>query len=245
MCVNIVAIVQARMGSTRLPGKVLKKIKDKVVIDYVIERLRFCENLNDIIIATTTSKKDDILQRYAVSKGINCFRGSEEDVLSRYYHAAKKYGADQVVRITSDCPLIDPNIVDEVVTRHIKKKADYTANTIKRTYPRGLDVEIFTLDILEESYHDADKQYQREHVTPYIKEHPEKFKLQNIEAKGKLKRPDIRITLDTKEDFELIEKILLNFDTLNFTSEEIIDFLDKHPKLLEINKTIKQKELKE
>jgi len=243
--VNIVAIVQARMGSTRLPGKVLKKIKDKVVIDYVIERLRFCENLNDIIIATTTSKKDDILQRYAVSKGINCFRGSEEDVLSRYYHAAKKYGADQVVRITSDCPLIDPNIVDEVVTRHIKKKADYTANTIKRTYPRGLDVEIFTLDILEESYHDADKQYQREHVTPYIKEHPEKFKLQNIEAKGKLKRPDIRITLDTKEDFELIEKILLNFDTLNFTSEEIIDFLDKHPKLLEINKTIKQKELKE
>lgn len=242
---NIVAIIQARMGSTRLPEKVLKKIKDKVVIDYVIERLRFCENLNDIIIATTTSKKDDILQQYAKSKDINCFRGSEEDVLNRYYCAAKKYESDKIVRITSDCPLIDPWIVDTVIEKHIEKKADYTANIIKRTFPRGLDVEIFDFNVLEDTQKNAHDKYQREHVTPYILEHPEKFILKNVEAKGKLRRPDIRITLDTKEDFELIEKILLNFDTLNFTSEEIIDFLDKHPKLLEINKTIVQKELKE
>lgn len=119
---NVIAIVQARMSSTRLPGKVLKKIKDKVVLDYVIDRLRFCKNLNDIVLAITTSEKDDILQHYSESKNINYFRGSEEDVLSRYYHAAKLYKAHQIVRITSDCPLIDPNIVDKVIIKHIKKK---------------------------------------------------------------------------------------------------------------------------
>jgi spore coat polysaccharide biosynthesis protein SpsF len=243
--VNIVAIVQARMSSTRLPAKILKKIKDKVILDYVIERLRFCENLNDIVIATTTSKKDDILQQYAASKGISCFRGSEEDVLSRYYYAAKKYGADKIVRVTSDCPLIDHKIVDAVIKTHIENKADYTANIIERTFPRGLDVEIFDFNVLEDAQKNAQEKYQREHVTPYILEHPEKFTLQNVEARGKLRRPEIRITLDTKEDFELIKSILLNFDNLNFTSEEIIDFLDKNPKLLEINRTIKQKEIKE
>lgn len=242
---NIVAVIQARMGSTRLPGKVLKKIKNKLVLDYVIERLQFCENLNNIVIATTTSEKDDILQQYATNKSISYFRGSKDDVLSRYYHASKKYGADQIVRITSDCPLIDPYIVDKIIKKHIEKKVDYTANTVERTFPRGLDVEIFTFDALEESYKNANQQYQREHVTPYIREHPEKFKLQNLEAKGKLLRPDIRITLDTQEDFELIKQIVSHFDDITFNAEDIIDFLDANPELLEINKNIEQKELRE
>lgn len=238
---NVIAIVQARMGSTRLPEKVLKKINNKVVLDYVIERIQQCNKIDDIVLAITTSEKDDILENYAKNKGINLFRGSEEDVLSRYYKAAEKYKADQVVRITSDCPLIDPNIVDKIIDSHITNKADYTSNTLNRTYPRGLDVEVFSFKTLKEAYKNSSKEYQREHVTPYIVEHPDRFKLQNVESIGKIRRPDIRITLDTLEDLKLIKQILLHFNNLNFTTEEIIEFLNKNPKLLEINKNIKQK----
>jgi len=213
------------MGSTRLPGKILKKINDKFVLDYVIERLRFCEKLDDIILATTTAKKDDSLEEYAIKKKINYFRGSEEDVLGRYYFAAKKYDGDIIVRITGDCPLIDPEIVDRVINKHIESKADYTSTVIKRTYPRGLDTEVFNFDTLEQAHRDAIEKYHREHVTPYIIEHPGKFKLQNVEAKGKIARPDIRITLDTEEDFESIKNILLHFDDLDFRTEDVIDFL--------------------
>lgn len=241
---NIVVIVQARYSSTRLPGKILKKINNKVVLDYVIERLKLCNRINEIILATTTDKKDDVLEEYAISRGLCYFRGSEEDVLSRYYLAAKKYQADIIIRITSDCPLIDPEIVDEIIKKHIENKADYTANTIKRTYPRGLDTEVFNFNILEDAYKHADERYYREHVTIYIREHPEKFKLQNIEADGKVKRPDIRITVDTEEDFELIKRILLHFDDLSFKTVDVIDFLDDNPGLLEINKNVKQKGVK-
>jgi len=241
---NVVAIIQARIGSTRLPGKVLKKIQDKVVLDYVIDRLKTCKNIDEIVLAITTNKNDDVLEKYAKNKKINFIRGSEEDVLSRYYEAAKKFNAEVIVRITSDCPLIDPKIVDEVIKKHIESDADYTANTIKRTYPRGFDVEVFNFDILERTYRNANAKYHREHVTPYIREHPEKFKLQNIEAPDKIKRPDIRITVDTEKDFELIKKIISHFDNIEFTAEDIVDFLNINPKLLEINKNIKQKEVK-
>lgn len=239
-----IAIIQARMSSTRLPGKILKKINGNVILDYVIDRLRFCKRLDNIVLATTTSKKDDILEQYSVKKSIDYFRGSEEDVLSRYYYAVKKFKADIIVRITSDCPLIDPEIVDEVIKKHIEGSSDYTANIIKRTFPRGLDVEVFNFDVLEADFKNANKKHQREHVTPYIKEHPEKFKLKNIEAKGRIKRPDIRIAVDTVEDFKLIKKIIQYFNNLNFKTEEIIDFLDRNPDILEINKNIKQKSVR-
>lgn len=238
---NIVAIVQARLGSTRLPKKVLKKIKEKVVLDYVIERLGLCNSINDIVLATTTNGKDDVIERYAINRRIHYFRGSEEDVLSRYYEAAREYKADVIVRITSDCPLIDPEIVDEIIKKHIENKADYTSNIIKRTYPRGVDTEVFNFNVLAETYNNADENYHREHVTPYIRERPEKFKLQSIEAIEEIKRPDIRITLDTREDFELIKKILLHFDDLSFKTKDVIDFLNKNPELLKINRNIKQK----
>lgn len=241
---NVVAIVQARIGSTRLPGKVLKKIQNKVVLDYVIDRLKTCKKIDDIVLAITTNKKDDVLEKYAKDKRINYIRGSEEDVLSRYYEAAKKYNADIIVRITSDCPLIDPKIVDEIITKHIEKNADYTANIIERTYPRGLDTEVFNFKVLEENHKNAKEKYYREHVTPYIREHPEKFKLQSIVAQGKIKRPDIRITLDTKEDLELISKIISHFDKIDFNTEDVINYLEKNPELLKINQDVKQKESK-
>ena len=149
---NVVAIIQARLGSTRLPGKVLKKIQNKVVLDYVIDRLKTCKKIDEIVLAITTNKKDDVLEKYAKDKKINYIRGSEEDVLSRYYEAAKKYNADIIVRITSDCPLIDPKIVDEIITKHLENNADYTANIIERTYPRGLDTEVFNFNTLETSF---------------------------------------------------------------------------------------------
>ena len=240
---DVIAIVQARMGSTRLPGKVLKRINNKFVLDYVIERLKFSDKINDVILATTTDKKDDVLERYAIKREVRYFRGSEKDVLSRYYHAAKKYRGEIIVRITSDCPLIDPKIIDNIIIKHIDNKADYTSNVIKRTYPRGLDTEVFNFDVLEETYKNANEKYQQEHVTSYMTEHPEKFKLQNVEAKGKLKRPDIRITVDTKEDFELIERIISHFNNLNFKAEDIIDFLDRNPEPLEIKKKYKTKKI--
>jgi spore coat polysaccharide biosynthesis protein SpsF len=230
---DVIAIVQARMGSTRLPGKVLKKIKNRFVLDYVIQRLKFSDKINDVILATTTDKKDDVLETYAIEREVRYFRGNEEDVLSRYYNAAKKYGGEIIVRITSDCPLIDPEIVDNVINKHIDNKADYTSNVIKRTYPRGLDTEVFNFDVLSEAYKNANEKYQQEHVTSYMIEHPEKFKLQNIEAKG---------TVDTEEDFELIKKIILHFNNLNFKTEDIIGFLDRNPELIEINKNTIQKD---
>jgi len=242
---HIIAIVQARVGSTRLPGKILKSIKGKVVLDYVFERLKLCKNINDLVLATTIKKKDDVLEEYSQNRGITYFRGNENDVLNRYYHAAKKYGGDIIVRITSDCPLIDPNVVDRVIRKHIDNPVDYTSNTLQRTYPRGLDAEVFGFNALEVSYRNANKKYQREHVTPYMWEQTDKFKIQNVEAKGKLKRPDLRLTLDTLEDFELIKKIINHFDNIFFGTGDIIDFLDKYPELLQINKFIGQKGLKE
>ncbi len=240
---KIVVIIQARFSSTRLPGKVLMKIKDKMILDYVIDRLKLCKNVDDIVLATSRNKKDDAIEKYAKEKKINYIRGSEENVLSRYYEAAKKYNADVIVRITSDCPLIDFEIVDEVIKKHIENKADYTSNVLERTYPRGFDTEVFNFEILETTYKNADKDYHKEHVTEYIMEHPEKFKLLNVEAKGKIKRPDIRITVDTKEDFELIKNIILHFSDIKFTAKDIIDFLNDNPESLEINKNIKQKEV--
>lgn len=238
---KIVCIIQARMGSTRLPGKVMKKIKGETVLYHVVERVKQSELIDQIVVATTTNRQDDVLVEEAKRLKVSSYRGSEEDVLSRYYYAAKKYNADRIVRVTSDCPFIDPTIVDQVISKHLETNADYTSNSIERTYPRGLDTEVFNFDVLEEAYKNATQKYEKEHVTPYILEHPNKFKLINIEAEEKLRRPDIRITLDTIEDFELISRIILHFPSINFATEDIIDFINQNPKLIDINKYVKQK----
>jgi len=239
---KVIAIVQARMGSTRLPGKVLKKIKDKFVLDYVIDRLRMCKNLDDIILATTTNKKDDKLEQYAIDKEIKYYRGSEEDVLSRYYSAARKLNVDVIVRITSDCPLIDPEIVDEVIKKHIETKADYTSNIIKRTFPRGLDVEVFNYNVLKNAFDNAKEKYQREHVTPYIYEHPERFKILLLDPPLYLQRNDIRLTIDVMEDYILYQKLFEEFGDLTYVDiKDIIAFLDQNCSIKSLNAHVKQK----
>lgn len=241
---RIVIIIQARIGSTRLPGKVLKKINGKTILYYVVERVKKSKMMNQIIIATTNKKKDNIIVKEAEKLNVNSFRGNEEDVLERYYQAAKKYNADIIVRITSDCPLIDAEIIDEIIIKHIENKADYTANVINRTFPRGLDTEVFNFNVLELTNKLAKEKYHREHVTTFIRENPRRFKLQNIQAYDKIRRPDIRITIDTKEDFKLISKIVNNFKDIEFKIEDVIDFLNENPQLLEINKNIVQKDVK-
>jgi len=240
------AIIQARMGSTRLPGKVMKDLKGKPVLWHVIERVKQAENIDQIIIATTTHKRDKIIFEKAKKWGVKAYQGSEEDVLARYYEAANKYDVDTVVRITSDCPLIDPHVIDEIVEYY--NKNDYTLVTNagsdlnNRTYPRGLDTEVFSFKVLEKAYKKGEEKYQREHVTPYIYENHEDI----FYYKNNKDLSNYRLTLDTKEDFELTKAL---YDKLyngkhNFYLNEIIEVLNENKELLKINQKIKQKELK-
>ncbi|WP_100374044.1 cytidylyltransferase domain-containing protein [Bacillus sp. FJAT-45037] len=240
---KVVAIIQARMGSTRLPGKVLKKINNIPLLEYQMERLKRSTNIDQLVIATTKKESDDPIVGFCNSFGLSYFRGSEEDVLSRYYEAAKYFAAEVVVRITSDCPIIDPNVVDGVIAAYKNNKYDYVSNTLKRSYPRGMDTEVFAIDVLEKAYKDADKPFEREHVTPYIYLNPETFKLYNLEYISD--QSSHRWTVDTKEDFILIKKILENFKFLDndFSMEDTLSYINKNPELKEINADIEQKKL--
>lgn len=238
-------IIQARMGSTRLSGKVMKEIQGKTVLEHVIERVSQTEIINEIIIATTIDERDDIIAKEALNLGVKVYRGSEEDVLSRYYYAANEYSIDVIIRITSDCPLVDPQIIDQLVRSYIGNDYDFVTNAgsdlTQRTYPRGLDIEVFSFEWLEKAFHHANKQYQREHVTPYIYEFNEKI----LYYKNGINYSSHRWTLDTKEDFELITAI---YDRLykgkhDFYFMDIINLFNNEPNLFNINAHIEQKKL--
>ena len=242
------AIVQARASSTRLPGKVLKDLpygSGITVLEQVIRRLKRSEKLDTVIIATTLDIRDDEVVKIANKEKVPYYRGDMNDLLSRYYHTAVEYDLDIIVRITSDCPVIDPKVVDQVVGRFFERKLDYTTNTLKRTYPHGMDVEVFTFYALEKSYRMAQKDYEREHVTPYIRMHPEMFKLANIEAPEELYGPDIRVTLDTEEDYALLCAIYdyLYFSDPYFTVRDIIKLIEDKPWLRLINNKVVQKKI--
>lgn len=238
------AIIQARMGSTRLSGKVLRDIIGKPMLWHIINRLKQARLVDKIIIATTTLKEDDQLEDFARGATLACYRGEAEDVLARYYGAATQFNAEVIVRICGDNPLIDPQITDRIIEEHLGSDVDYTSNTIERTYPNGLEVEVFPFRVLERAHKAAKRDYEREHVTPYLYQHPDLFRIKSIEASGKLRRPDLRLTLDTEEDLRLIREIFgrLYGDGQIFYTEKVIDFLDEHPELAAINAHIKQKE---
>lgn len=245
---KISAIIQARMTSTRLPDKVLMDIRGEPMLWHVINRLTYVKKLDDIILAIPNTKENDILERFAKDNKVKYFRDNEEDVLSRYYQAAKIFKCDIMARVTADNPLIDPQIMDLVIEKHLDSKADYTSNDLKRTFPMGLKAEVFNFKSLEKAYEEAKEDYQREHVTPYIYEHPEKFKLCNIEAEEKLRRSDLRLTVDTREDLELIKEIYRYFYNSKkkiFYLREIIALFEKYPELSQINSNIQQKKLNE
>ena len=243
--VKIVAIVQARMGSTRLPGKVMIDICGKAVLLHIIDRLKACKLLDEIAIATTVSDKDDVIFD-AVSnydKSIGLFRGPEENVLERYYLAAKKANADVIVRVTSDDPLIDPSVIDDVIREFLSNDCDYVSNSLNKTFPLGLDAEVISLKTLERAYHNASRAYEKEHVTPYIIENPDKFKLLNVANDINLSH--LRWTLDTKEDFEFINAVYKRIFPKKqlFLMDDVLELLGKDPELMDINSHIEQKQI--
>lgn len=243
---KVVCIIQARMGSTRLPGKVLKKICEKTVLEHGIDRLRRAKNIDQIVIATTKCEEDDAIVNEAKRLNIAYYRGSEENVLSRYYYAAKENNADIIVRITSDCPLMDYEVTEKIVQYYIdnSREYDYVSNTINRTYPRGLDTEVFAFKALKKAFYEAKSESEKEHVTPYIWNNPNLFKL--MQYTNAIDYSDLRWTLDTKEDFELIEKIYMNLYTsknVYFNMNDILELYIKDESLNKINSHIEQKKV--
>ncbi len=243
------AIIQARTSSTRLPGKVLKYLpyNSKItVLAQVIRRLKKSSMLNEIIAATTTDKVDEKIVDIAVGENIPFFRGSIDNVLERYYSAAVEYNLDMVVRVTSDCPCIDPGIVDQVILNHLESAADYSSNSLIRSFPHGLDVEVFNFNVLEKAYLEATHDFEREHVTPFIyKSNPESFKINNILADEQYKAPDIRITLDTIEDYALLCTVydyLYSTDNY-FNLGDIVNLFKLKPWLKLVNKSVVQKKV--
>ncbi len=235
---NTVAIIQARVSSTRLPGKILKKIEGKTILEHVIDRVKAAQNLDDIIVATTVRKEDLEIVKLCASLGISVFCGSEDDVLDRYYQAARLFKVNHVVRITSDCPLIDFKIIDDVTDLYFKEKVDYVSNTIPETFPDGEDVEVFSFKALKTAWKNAKMSSEREHVTPYLKNNPKIFRTVNFKCKIYL--ADKRWTIDEPEDFEFIRIVYENLypQDLLFGMDKILLFLKKHPEVKRINKNI-------
>jgi spore coat polysaccharide biosynthesis protein SpsF len=230
------------MGSTRLPGKVLMDLGGDTVLSRVTRRLARAQRVNKIVVATTNSPADDAVHLECQRLDVACSRGSEDDVLDRYHQVAREYEAATIVRITSDCPLIDPELVDETIMVFEDTGADYASNVAPRTLPRGLDAEVFTMAALAQAWHSASEPYQREHVTPYFYEHPELFRLAS--APSEIDYSRYRWTLDTAEDMGLLREIyarLGNSDT--FSWREVIVLMEREPQLAELNSHVVQKSI--
>jgi spore coat polysaccharide biosynthesis protein SpsF len=240
--VKITAIIQARMGSTRLPGKVLMDLGGETVLARVVGRLRRSGGINEIVVATTDAVADDAIVRECHRIEVSSFRGSENDVLDRYYQAARVCTAGAVVRITSDCPVIDPQLVDESIRVFHQRHGDYASNAFPRTYPRGLDIEVFTMPALAQAWRDAHKPYEREHVTPYFYEHPELFRL--VSLREHVDYSQYRWTLDTAADLELLRNIYARFGNEDdFGWGEVVELMEREPELAKLNSHVVQRTL--
>ena len=240
------AIIEARMGSSRLPGKVMMPICKLPSIHYLVNRLKFVDELDDIIVATSTSANDDKLVDYLEKNRINYFRGNEENVLDRVYKTAKKNKVINIVQITGDCPLIDPRLVSQAIKIYSQNNADYVSNSHIRTYPDGMDVAVFSTNSLKSVSLSTTNKDDLEHVTLYYKKNPKKFKLLNIMAPSDHHIPDLGLTLDETLDYRLICSIAnkLHSNKKPFTLDEILDFLSSNKKIMSINKKVKRKKVK-
>ena len=238
-------IVQTRTGSSRLPAKVMMKADDEsLMIDYVINQLKHSKLHDQIVVATTNLKQDDVIFDYVTNRNIPCFRGDEKNVLERHYQCAKKYAFSTIVRIPSDKPLIDPTIVDSVIEKFSSNKFDYVANfgvikknnelVVNSTYPSGTEVEMFSFEALETTWKNAITSEEREHVTPYIYLHPEKFKIHTINLLKDFS--DLRWALDYESDMKLIREIISKIKNRPILTNDIISLLENNPKLKEINR---------
>lgn len=228
------------MTSGRLPGKVLLEVQGKSLLEYQIERLKRVASVQEVVVATTINGTDEPIVALCKKLGVKVFRGDENDVLGRYYGAAQMVGAETVVRVTSDCPLIDPAVIERAIKIFNSDGADYVSNTIERTYPRGMDCEVFSFAALERAFKEAKAEPEREHVTPYLYRNPDKFKLKQFTMTPD--RSSERWTVDTAEDFELIKRMLEALKG-EFTLDDCLRLIDQHPDWRKINAEIEQKKL--
>ncbi len=239
---KVIAIIQARVGSTRLPDKVMLPLAGKPAIQHVIERTKLIPNISKVVIAMPKSPTNDSLARFCELTGAPVFRGSENDVLDRYYEAALSHQADVVVRITADCPLIDPIESGKVVKKFFEVEADYVSNTNPPMLPDGLDTEVFSIEALTKAWNNAKKRSEREHVTLYIYSNPKEFKIGSVKYQEDLSQ--YRLTLDEMADYILLERI---FSTLKEKNQfgylhEVVSILESNPDFLKINRTIQRNE---
>ena len=240
MGLDTLAVIQARMGSTRFPGKVLKKVEGEALISILLKRLSHSKKIDKIVLATSLKKENDILADIVESLGFDVFRGSEEDVLGRYFDTAKKYNAKTIVRITGDCPVIDPELVDKVIGYFQNNEVDYVSNIDPPTFPDGLDIEVFTMKTLQVANKKAIKSFDREHVTPFIRENKE-FTCKNYF--NITDQSNERWTIDDPEDFEVIKNVFKHFKkNIYFSWKELLSLKKANPKLFEANQAINRNE---
>jgi spore coat polysaccharide biosynthesis protein SpsF (cytidylyltransferase family) len=232
----IIALIQARMSSSRLRGKVLKLVRGKSVLARVVERVRRARTPQIVAVATTTNASDDPIERACAALDTLCFRGQEDDVLDRFYVAANLYGGDAIMRVTADCPLIDPNVIDAVGDVFARGEHDYVANINPPTYPDGLDVELFTFAALESAWRGARLRSEREHVTLYIRNHPELFRIGNVRCDRDLSH--LRWTVDEARDLEFIEAVYERLGGCPFGHEETLSLVEREKELTQLNSGI-------
>jgi glutamate-1-semialdehyde aminotransferase/spore coat polysaccharide biosynthesis protein SpsF (cytidylyltransferase family) len=235
---KITAIIQARMSSTRLPQKILLKVLKKTLLEYTVERANQAKRIKEVIVATTTNPADQPVVNLMKKLGIKFYRGSENNVLDRYYQTAKKFKIQHIARLTSDCPIIDPQVIDQIAKKYFDSQADYCSNTLKETFPDGQDVEIFSFKALSQAWKNAKLSSEKEHVTPYLKKHPKKFKLVNLKHSHNLNNK--RWTVDESADFKFIKIVIQNLypQNPNFSMTDILKFLQKNPRIEKINQSI-------
>ncbi|MEW6049507.1 MAG: glycosyltransferase family protein [Candidatus Zixiibacteriota bacterium] len=231
----VLGVLQARMSSTRLPEKVLRPILGRPMLARQLERVADATMIDTLAVATSTEKDDDPIEQLCSTIGISCYRGSLPDVLDRYYGCAQQFGGDTIVRLTGDCPLADPDIIDQAIVLFQRGGADYVSNSVERTFPRGLDVEVFSFEALETSYRHAKLAGEREHVTPYIYTHPLQFSLCQLTQVEDMSHH--RWTVDEPEDFEFVSRV---YETLyprnpRFRTADILKLLEQEPNLISIN----------
>ncbi|PKA27055.1 cytidylyltransferase domain-containing protein [Leptospira meyeri] len=242
---KIVATIEARMTSSRLPGKVLKEVLNKPMLFYLVQRLRMVPSIDEIVLATTINKTDDVLIDFAKNEGIAYFRGSEDDVMSRVVGAGESAKADVIVEITADCPIIDPAVVDQTIQLYLHNQCDYASNVVVRSYPIGMDTQVFSLDTLKRSFSMTEDKLDREHVTRHIRQNPDLFKQVHLVSSYLDYWPELAVTLDEVSDYELIKKIIEYFYEKNpyFSCADIVALIKEKESWLEINRDVKRKGL--
>jgi spore coat polysaccharide biosynthesis protein SpsF len=236
------AILQARTGSSRLPSKVLRTIKEKTLLELYINRVKKSRLIDKVVIATTVNPHDDVILDISRRLGIDCFRGSENDLLDRYFQCAKKYNAQVIIRLTPDDPFVDYEVIDRAITIFKQNEVDFVTNHFDPTYPEGLDVEVYSMAALERSWHEAKLLSEREHVFPYIQNNQGRFKIINFKQEKDYSH--LRWTIDYECDYDMTKEVYNHlYDKNNiFLQEEIIALLKDHPEIARINSHIKRKE---